>query len=88
MTIKVGDTVFVTKGVMGPDFKGFLIQGYQGTVFEIDDDTDKSLIGIKWDAKTLKKIPRKMLNRCLKENWEYKEMYLHEDEVEFVSAGS
>jgi hypothetical protein len=48
---------------MDPDFKGFLIQGYQGTVFEIDDDMNKTLIGNIWDAKTLSKMPRKMLNR-------------------------
>jgi hypothetical protein len=88
MKIKEGDTVCIKKGVMDPDFKGFLIQGYRGTVFEVDDDTDKTLIGIKWDAETLSNMPRKMLNRCRKENWDYEKMYLYEDDLEIVSVGS
>ncbi len=85
MKIKVGDTVIVKKGVMDTDLKGFALQGYQGTVFEIDDDTDETIIGIRWDKETLSKMPRKMLNRCLKENWEYEIMYLSEDDVEIIS---
>ena len=86
MKIKVGDTVIVKKGVMDTDFKGFLIQGYQGTVFEIDEDANETIIGIKWDEETLSNMPRKMLNRCLKENWEYEKMYLLEEDVQIIKV--
>ena len=65
-----------------------LLQGYQGIVFEIDEDANETIIGIKWDKETLSKMPRKMLNRCLEDNFEYDKMYLLSDEVEIIPQGS
>jgi hypothetical protein len=86
MKLKIGDPVCVKKGVVDPDFHGFLLQGYQGIVFEIDEDANETIIGIKWDEETLSKMPRKMLNRCLKENWEYQKMYLLEEDIEIIKV--
>lgn len=88
MKIKIGDSVRVKKGVMDPDFKGFLIQGYQGTVFEINEYPDEILIGIKWDKKTLSKMPRQMRNRCRNQDLEYEKMYLSSNDVEIIRRGS
>ena len=42
MKIKIGDYVRVKKGIRDPDFDMFLIGGYQGRVFSIEET------GCKW----------------------------------------
>lgn len=88
MTIKIGDYVRVKKGIKEIDFGNFVIGGYQGIVFSVEEYPAEIIVGIKWDEETLSKIPRKMLNRCLKDNFEHDKMYLLSDEVEIIPEGS
>ena len=88
MKIKIGDYVRVKKGIKEIDFGSFVIGGFQGTIFSVEEYPDETIVGIKWDEETLSKMPRKMLNRCLKDNFEHDKMYLSLDEVEIVPQGS
>lgn len=88
MKIKIGDYVRVKKGIRDPDFGSFVIGGFQGTVFSVDESPNETIVGIKWDEETLSKMPRKMLKRCLKDNFEHDKMYLLFDEIEIVPQGS
>jgi hypothetical protein len=86
--IKIGDYVRVRKGIKEIDFGSFVIGGFQGTVFSVEEYPDETIVGIKWDEETLSKMPRKMLNRCLKDIFEHDKMYLSLDEVEIIPQGS
>jgi hypothetical protein len=85
LKIKKGDYVRVRKGIKDIDFGNFDIGGFQGTVFSVEEYPDETIVGIQWDEETLSKMPRKMINRCLKDNFDRDEMYLSMDEVEVVS---
>ena len=88
MKIKIGDYVRVKKGIKEIDFGNFVIGGYQGIVFSVEEYPDETIVGIKWDEETLSKMPRKMINRCLKDNFEKDKMYLLVDEVEVIPSGA
>lgn len=84
MKIKIGDYVRVKKGVRDPDFSNFLIGGYQGRVFSVGQSTNGTRIGIKWDKKTIFKMPKTMRNRCKNEDLDYEVMHLLSEEVEII----
>ena len=88
MKIKIGDYVRVRKGIKETDFGSFVFGGFQGTVFSVEEYPDETIVGIKWDEETLSKMPRNLLNRYLKDNFEHDKMYLSLDEVEIVPQGS
>lgn len=55
MSFKIGDSVKVRKGIMCPDNESVSIGGWQGRIFEIDEDED--IVAIRWDSVTLKQLP-------------------------------
>jgi hypothetical protein len=87
LKIKIGAHVRVKKGVMDPDFDTFLIGGYSGRVFQMDEHPEAPLVGIEWDKQTLSKIPKTMRNLCKNEDLDHKRMYLLPDELEIISSG-
>ena len=87
MKIKIGDYVRVKKGIRDPDYSKFVIGGFQGTIFSVDEYPDETLVGIKWDEETLSKMPKKIVERFLKENFQHDKMYLSADEVDIISQG-
>ncbi|PXF59365.1 MAG: hypothetical protein C4B58_03375 [Deltaproteobacteria bacterium] len=52
----IDDSVVVKEGTLDPDY-GDDISGWQGRIYEIDDNFDDSLIRIKWDSITLRNMP-------------------------------
>ena len=49
----IGDSVMVKKGVIDPDYSDH-IRGWQGRIYEIDDNASKSLVCFEWDSITIK----------------------------------
>ena len=82
MPFKIGDSVKVKKGVMYPDNDSVSIAGWQGRVFETEDD---GIIGIRWDSVTLKQLPHEYIKESEEEGMDWAEMYLSADEIEPAS---
>ncbi|MBN2455204.1 MAG: hypothetical protein JXB29_01500 [Sedimentisphaerales bacterium] len=80
ISFKAGDSVKVKKGVMCPDDDSVCIGGWQGRIFEFDEDDD--IVGIRWDSITLKHLPHEYIERSEKEGLDWSEMYLSIDEIE------
>jgi len=81
MRLKVGDSVKVKKGILCPDEDTLCIGGWQGRIFEIEDDT----AGIRWDSITLQQMPHAYIKKSEKEGLGWTEMYLGTDEIEPAS---
>ena len=56
MTIKVGDSVKVKKGVLDPDDNKTDISGWQGRVIKLEES--ENAIEIAWDSITLLNMPK------------------------------
>ena len=82
MPFKIGDSVRVKKGVMCPDDNSLCIAGWQGRVFETEDD---GIVGIRWDSITLKHLPLEYIKQSEEEGMDWAEMYLSADEIEPAS---
>ena len=81
MQFKIGDSVKVKEGISCPDQDSISISGWQGRIFEIEDD----MIGIRWDSITLKQMPLEYIKESEKEGLCWPEMYLGIDEIEPAS---
>jgi len=79
MSFKIGDSVKVKKGVMCPEDDSICIAGWQGRIFEIEDD---NLVGIRWDSITLKQLPQEYIKQSEEEGMDWSEMYLSANEIE------
>jgi hypothetical protein len=79
----IGDSVVAKKGATDPDY-GNDIGGWQGRIFEIDDDASKPLVCIKWDSITLKNMPHQLIERAAKDDLIWTEMCLYIDEIELT----
>ena len=77
----IGDSVKVKEGISCPDHDSIAISGWQGRIFEIEDD----MIGIRWDSITLKQMPLEYIKECEKEGLCWTEMYLGIGEIEPAS---
>lgn len=89
MKIKVGDCVKVKKGIKDPDFENVLIENWQGNVVEIVEESEAeniALICIEWDSETLKKCPKKYIQKCEIEGFDWKMMNLFVSEIEITTT--
>lgn len=84
MIIKRGDSVIVKQGAKNPNFEDFEIGGWQGRVVEIDkkSDNENILITIEWDSFTLRQIPSGYIELSEQNRIDWKNMTLHESDVE------
>ena len=81
---KYGDKVKVIPGTKDPDY-GTDIAGWVGKIEEIEYGDDKSLLYcVLWERETIKKMGRKLIKRCERDNLDYKKIYLDEEELELV----
>jgi hypothetical protein len=78
MKFTIGDSVKVKRGIQCPDDKSVDVSGWQGRIFDIEDD----LIGIRWDSITLKHVPEKYIKNSEEDGFDWTELYLSADEVE------
>jgi len=83
MPFKIGDSVKVKEGIMCPDDVSVCIGGWQGRVFEIENEDN--IIGIRWDSITLKQLPLEYIKRSEEEGLDWTEIYLSADEIESTS---
>ena len=79
----VGDSVIVKKGVIDPDYSDD-IGGWQGRIYEIDDNASKPLVSIEWDSLTLKNMPHQLIEKSEKDGLQWTEMLLYVDEIELT----
>ena len=79
----VGDSVMVKKGVIDPDYCDD-IRGWQGRIYEIDDNASKPLVCIEWDSITLKNMPHQLIEKSEKDGLQWTEMRLYVDEIELT----
>lgn len=72
----VDDSVVIKEGTLDPDY-GNDISGWQGRIYEIDDNFDDPLIRIKWDSITLRNMPRSIIEDSEKDDlvWSTMDMY-------------
>ena len=82
MKFKTGQSVKVKEGTLCPDNEKFDLSGWQGRIFEIDED----LIGINWDSVTLENMPEKYIIESEKDGLDWSTMYLNETEIEPATA--
>lgn len=78
-----GQNVRVVEGTKDPDY-GTDIGGWSGSVEDILPDKEGNetwLYMILWDKRTLRKMGRKVLRRCEKDNLDYTRMCLGESEL-------
>ena len=82
----IGNRVKVKEGIMCPDLEGLCIEGWQGTILEIEEaeEDGKDLVCIEWDNATLEKMPRYFIDQSEEEGLEHKLMYLYIDEVQII----
>jgi hypothetical protein len=78
MPFTTGDSVRVKDGVMCPDDDSLCVGGWQGRIFDIDED----LVGVRWDSITLKQMPVDYIQFSEEEGLDWTMMYLSVDEVE------
>ena len=79
---QLGHFVKVKKDVNDPDY-GIDIEGWKGKISEIENEnSDDPLLGIEWDAETLRKIPVPIIKACEKDNLDDAKMSLFASEVE------
>lgn len=78
---KIGDPVKIKKGVMCPDDDTVCMSGWQGRVFDVDDD----VVGIRWDSITLRQLPVDYITKSEEEGLGWTEMYLKPDEIELAT---
>lgn len=77
MNINIGDSVIVKKGIKDPDFDSN-IEVWQGRVYEIQDN---NIICIEWDSRTLKEIPKSIIEVCEKKGYQWDQMCLETSDV-------
>ena len=80
MTVDIGDTVKVKKGVKCPDDASISIGGWQGRIISIEEN----LIGIQWDSITIGAMPRKFMMESEREGLAWAEMILSAEEIELA----
>ena len=82
ISLEIGDSVKVREGMMCPDLEDLCIEGWQGKVSEVGEDTDgKILIGIRWDSITLKNLPDYFIEQSEEEGLDCTRMYLWQEDV-------
>ncbi len=77
---QVGQAIRVKKGIFDPDYD-FDIGGWSGTIYHVDAGQDP-IIAIDWDCETLSKMTKSLIDRCEKDNLNYKKMNLLASELE------
>jgi hypothetical protein len=84
--IEEGDSVIVKKGVVDPDY-GNTIEGWTGIVVEKTktDDADP-LICVQWDSKTLKRMPRSIIEVSENNGLDWTGMYLKMSDLEHTKS--
>lgn len=78
MKLKEGQSVKVKKGVLCPGAPEFDLSGWQGRIFDVDED----LIGISWDSITFKEMPDPYVEKSEREVLDWATMYLYASDLE------
>ncbi len=81
--LEIGQSVRVLDGTTCPDAEQFDIGGWQGRIFEIEDD---GLVGIAWDSVTLADMPQEFVLQSIEEDLDWASIYLGSYEVRPTSA--
>ncbi len=81
LEFKIGQSVKVKEGTLCPDNEKYDIGGWQGRIFETDDE-DETLVGINWDGVTLSQMPEEYIIESEKEHLDWASMYLDFDDLE------
>jgi len=79
--MKIGESVRVKSGICCPDNESFDLSGWEGRIFNIDEE----LIQIEWDSITLSKMPNNFIQNSIDEGAEYISMWLELNEVEVTT---
>jgi hypothetical protein len=79
---KIGDSVQVREGMLCPDDEPVDISGWQGRIFEIDDN----LVGIRWDSITLEQLPLEYIKASEAEDLAWTEIHLSDLNPFYVPA--
>ncbi|MCD6199929.1 MAG: hypothetical protein J7K15_15410 [Deltaproteobacteria bacterium] len=77
----VDDSVVIKEGILDPDY-GNDISGWQGRIYEIDDNFDDPLIRIEWDSMTLRNMPRSVIEDSEKDGLVWSKMDLYASDLE------
>ena len=86
MKLEIGNSVVVIKGVLDPDSEEFLLEGWQGRILEIDEETNPkhSMVTIEWDTETLRQMPNKYIEESEIEGLDWKKMVLYTSDIEGI----
>lgn len=84
--IQIGDSVKVKANIQDPDFWDLHMDGWQGRVVErmYSEEESVSIVGIEWDAVTLRSMPDTYLKNCIKLGSDYFGIYLRENDTELA----
>ena len=78
--MKKGDSVKVKKGVMSPDYEDLKIEGWQGRITELDNDT----VTIELDSISLDGLSKEYIIDSIVEEVDFEYICLGRDEIEIV----
>lgn len=84
VSLRMGESVRVKKGVKNPDNPKFSLAGWQGRVvsFEATDNKDEISVGIQWDSETLRNMPEEDILDAIENGLDYTGIFLLMTELE------
>ncbi len=84
VSLRLGESVRVKKGVKNPQNAKFSVAGWQGRVvsFENTDNKDEISVGIQWDSETLQNMPEDDILYAIENGLDYTGMFLLMNDLE------
>ncbi len=86
--MKVGDYVQVKDGIKDPEYLTYDFSGFRGVVTEIEpanNSNEEVLVGVKWDIRTLKKLPKEYIAKSVDDGYEIDVMNLLQSDFILLS---
>ena len=82
----VGSTVAVRVGIPDPDFPDLGLDGWTGTIVDVDRKTSPPRYLLHGSREVVHKLPRRCRERCKREDRVLDKIWLYEEDLEAVPS--